>query len=32
MPHMGFFDLSDRDASLEAKKDPLVVINAVVPW
>jgi len=32
MPQMGFFDLSDRYASLDAKKDPLVEINAVVPW
>ena len=32
MPQMGFFDLSDRFASLDAKKDPLVEINAVVPW
>jgi hypothetical protein len=32
MAHMGFFDLSDRYASLDAKKDPLVEINAVVPW
>ena len=32
MPQMGFFDLSDRYASLYAKKDPLVEINAVVPW
>ena len=29
---MGFFDLSDRYASLDAKKDPLVEIDAVVPW
>ena len=29
---MGFFDLSDRYASLDAKKDPLVEINDVVPW
>ena len=28
----GFFDLSDRYASLDAKKDPLVEIDAVVPW
>lgn len=27
---MSFFDLSDRYASLDAKKDPLVEINAVV--
>ena len=32
MAQMGFFDLSDRYASLDAKKDPLVEINAVVPW
>ena len=32
MLQMGFFDLSDRYASLDAKKDPLVEINAVVPW
>ena len=32
MAQMGFFDLSDRYASLDAKKDPLVGINAVVPW
>ena len=29
---MGFFDLSDRYASLDAKRDPLVGIDAVVPW
>ena len=32
MAQMGFFDLSDRYASLDAKKDPLVEINAIVPW
>ncbi len=32
MAQMGFFDLSDRYASLGAKKDPLVEIDAVVPW
>jgi hypothetical protein len=31
MPQMGFFDLSDRYASPDAKKDPLVEINGVVP-
>ena len=31
MAQMGFFDLSDRYASLDAKKDPLVEIDAVVP-
>lgn len=29
---MGFCDLSDRYASLDAKKDPLVEINEIVPW
>ena len=29
---MVFFDLSDRYASLDAKKDPLHEIDAVVPW
>ena len=32
MAQMCFFDLSDRYASLDAKKDPLVAIDAVVPW
>jgi hypothetical protein len=32
MPQMGCFDLSDRYASLDAKKDPLVEINSVAPW
>ena len=32
MAPMGFFYLSDRYASLDAKKDPLVRIDAVVPW
>ena len=32
MAQMGFFDLSDRYASLDAKRDPLVAIDAVVPW
>ena len=32
MAQMGFFDLSDRYASLDAKKDPLVEIDAVVSW
>jgi len=32
MAQMGFFDLSNRYASLDAKKDPLVEIDAVVPW
>jgi IS5 family transposase len=29
---MGFFDLSDCYASLDAKKDPLLEIDGVVPW
>jgi hypothetical protein len=32
MAQMGFFDLSDSYASLDAKRDPLVEIDAVVPW
>ena len=32
MAQMGFFDLSDRYASLDARNDPLVEIGAVVPW
>lgn len=32
MAQMGFFDLSDRYVSLDAKKDPLVEIDSVVPW
>jgi IS5 family transposase len=31
MAQMRFFDLSDRFAGLDAKKDPLVEVNAVVP-
>ena len=32
MAQKGFFDLSDRYASLDAKKDPLLEINSVVSW
>ena len=32
MAQMGFFDLSDRYARLDAKRDPLVEIDALVPW
>lgn len=32
MAQMGFFDLSDRYASLDAKKDPLLEIDQIVPW
>lgn len=31
MAQMGFFDLSGRYASLNAKKGPLLEIDAVVP-
>jgi len=32
MAQMGFFVRSDRYASLDGEKDPLVEIDAVVPW
>ena len=32
MAQMGFFDFSDRYARLDAMRDPLVGIDAVVPW
>src|ERR1044072_4623631 len=32
MGHPGFIDLGERYRGLDAKKDPLVVLNAVVPW
>src|SRR5690554_2871476 len=32
MSQMGFFDLSERYASLDAKQDPLVEIDAAMPW
>src|SRR5215208_7450289 len=32
MRQPGFFDLGERSRGLDAKKDPLVVLNAVVPW
>ncbi len=32
MAQMGFFDLSDRYASLDAKRAPLVEIDAIVAW
>jgi hypothetical protein len=31
MAQMGFFDPSERTASLDAKRDPLVEIDAPVP-
>ena len=32
MEQMDVFDLSDSYASLDLKKDPLIEINAIVPW
>ena len=32
MGQMGFFDVENRYAALDARTDPLVKINAVVPW
>ena len=32
MAQLEFFDLSDRYASLDAKWDPLVEIDTIVPW
>ena len=32
MAQMDFFDVENRYAALDAKHDPLVKINAVVPW
>lgn len=32
MSQMGFFDIAKRYAGLDAKNDPLVVINAAVRW
>ena len=32
MGQMGFFDVSKRYAGLDAKSDPLVKLNAIVPW
>ena len=32
MEHMDFFNLPERYASLDAKNDPLLEIDAVVPW
>ena len=32
MGQMGFFDVDNRYATLDAKHDPLAKINAVVPW
>ncbi len=32
MSQLGFFDIANRYAGLDAKNDPLVKLDAVVPW
>jgi hypothetical protein len=32
MSQMGFFDIANRYAGLDAKNDPLVKIDEVIPW
>ena len=32
MGQMGFYDLANRYAGLDAKADPLVKLKAMVPW
>ena len=32
MGQMGFFDIAQRYAGLDAKNDPLARIDEVVPW
>ena len=32
MGQMGFFDIANRYAGLDAKNDPLMKIDEVVPW
>jgi transposase, IS5 family len=32
MSQLGFFDIANRYAGLDAKNDPLVKIDTVVPW
>ena len=32
MGQMGFFDIAKRYAGLDAKNDPLLKIDEVVPW
>ncbi len=32
MSQMGFFDIANRYADLDAKNDPLLKIDEVVPW
>ena len=32
MSQLGFFDIANRYAGLDAKNDPLIKLDAVVPW
>ncbi len=32
MSQLGFFDIANRYADLDAKNDPLLKIDSVVPW
>ena len=32
MSQLGFFDVANRYAGLDAKNDPLLKIDSVVPW
>jgi hypothetical protein len=32
MKQLGFFDLSRRYESLDAKADPLAALNKLIPW
>jgi len=32
MSQLGFFDIANRYAGLDAKNDPLLKLNTVVPW
>ena len=32
MGQMGFFDVARRYAGLDAKNDPLLQIDALIPW
>ena len=32
MGQMGFFDITNRHAGLDAKNDPLVKVDAIIPW
>ena len=32
MSQLGFFDIANRYAGLDAKNDPLLTLDRVVPW